>query len=53
MKEIIGVEDKVLSLYPNIEETNLSDCVLSKYTIIEQVEDGYLLYHTITRSMFF
>ena len=53
MKKIIGVEDKVLNLYPNIEETNLSDCVLSKYTIIEQVEDGYLLYHTITRSMFF
>ena len=43
MKKIIGVEDKVLNLYPNIEETNLSDCVLSKYTIIEQVEDGYLL----------
>ena len=53
MKEIIGAENKILNLYPNIEETNLSDSVLSKYTIIEQVEDGYLLYHTITRSMFF
>ena len=51
MKEIIRGEKWVLDLYP--QDDNNSNYKLSEYTIIEKYDDGYLLLHTLSWSLFF
>lgn len=51
MKEIIRGEEWVLPFYDNNENDNI-EYKLSDYVFVEKCDDGYLLLHTITWSLF-
>ena len=51
MKEIIRGEEWVLPYYDNNENNNM-EYKLSDYVFVEKCDDGYLLLHTITWSLF-
>jgi uncharacterized protein len=51
MKEIIRGEEWVLPFYDNNENDNI-EYKLSDYAFVEKCDDGYLLLHTITWSLF-